>query len=79
MQNNPISIEIWISEKGNFSVYPMPADSLEGWTKKLSRFVSFDTVRDELKKNFGIDVPAREALDFRPTLFGMQKAVFRTS
>ena len=75
MQNNPVSIEIWISEKGNFSAYPVPADSLKGWTEKLSRFASFDTVRDELQKEYGITVPAKEEINFRPTLFGMQKAV----
>lgn len=75
MQNIPASIEIWISEEGNFSAYPIPADSLEGWTKKLSRFASFDTVRDELQKEYGIAVPAKEEIDFHPTLFGMQKAV----
>lgn len=75
MQNIPESIEIWISEKGNFSAYPVPADSLKDWTEKLSRFASFDTVRDELQREYGIAVPAREEIDFRPTLFGMQKAV----
>lgn len=77
MQNIPASIEIWISEKGNFSAYPVPADSLEDWTKKLSRFASFETVRDELEREYGIAVPAKEEIGFRPTIFGMQKAVIR--
>lgn len=71
---HPVTLNIWISERGLFSARPEPADALKDWTKKLSRSVSFDKMREELKTEYNIDIPDKEDIDFRPTLFGMQKA-----
>lgn len=73
--HNGFTLNIWISERGLFSARPEPSDALKDWTKKLSRSVSFDKMREELKTEYGILIPAKpESIDFRPTLFGMQKA-----
>lgn len=68
------TIEIWISERGTFSAFPKPAEAFPDWTKKLSRFVSFEVMRRELADAYKVNIPNEADIDFRPTLFGLKRA-----